>query len=91
GYVGPAAKYVAQETAPALTLGSRAVGRGLAQGGRDGTDPTPCPHCGAATSDGARFCPECGKGVQAACPRCRAEVAGGAKFCEQCGAPMVRA
>lgn len=51
-----------------------------------------CAKCGAALSDNAKFCPECGEKVAPAlpdnmivCPSCGKEVASGAKFCPECG------
>ena len=46
-----------------------------------------CPHCNAKAT-GGKFCPECGKPMQAvrtACPRCAAKVDAGVKFCPECG------
>jgi membrane protease subunit (stomatin/prohibitin family) len=51
----------------------------------------PCPACGAALGDGAKFCPECGAKIIAPapenkfCPECGEMVAFSAKFCGACG------
>lgn len=46
-----------------------------------------CPACGAATL-GKKFCPGCGKKLQARdpyCPTCNARLTPGARFCGDCG------
>ncbi|MGB8648616.1 MAG: zinc ribbon domain-containing protein [Anaerolineae bacterium] len=53
--------------------------------------PNPvCPHCGAATSPNARFCPACGRPIvrARACPYCGAHVSAIATFCGECGKPI---
>jgi hypothetical protein len=47
-----------------------------------------CGACDAATQ-GAKFCPQCGKPVvmKKVCSRCGVEAALGEKFCRQCGNP----
>ncbi|MBA3243946.1 MAG: AAA family ATPase, partial [Actinobacteria bacterium] len=44
-----------------------------------------CPHCGAESAAGARFCAQCGAAVARGCTGCGAELVPGAKFCAQCG------
>ncbi len=44
-----------------------------------------CPSCGAFVKSGSKFCPECGKPMQALCPKCGAAVKEGSKFCPECG------
>lgn len=45
----------------------------------------PCPACGKMVDANTKFCPECGKTMQATCPACGKPV-GSAKFCPECGA-----
>ncbi len=51
-----------------------------------------CPHCGAALRPGVRFCPTCGRSLEASPPRrcahCGAELREGARFCAACGKPV---
>ncbi len=47
-----------------------------------------CPACGATAKEGSKFCPECGKPMQALCPKCGKPVKEGAKFCAECGASL---
>ncbi|MGB8648618.1 MAG: zinc-ribbon domain-containing protein [Anaerolineae bacterium] len=49
-----------------------------------------CPHCGAATSPDAHFCPACGQPIvrERACPHCGAQAPPTAQFCGECGQPM---
>jgi cytochrome c-type biogenesis protein CcmH/NrfG/predicted RNA-binding Zn-ribbon protein involved in translation (DUF1610 family) len=60
-----------------------------------------CGDCGAALSQGDRFCPQCGVNVEGMaasesrghssnvrCGVCGHEADGGANFCESCGAPL---
>jgi membrane protease subunit (stomatin/prohibitin family) len=47
-----------------------------------------CPHCHAQAPAGSRFCPNCGKSLQAefvACPKCGTANPADAKFCANCG------
>ncbi len=44
-----------------------------------------CDSCGAAASDGARFCGQCGKVLAARCESCAHPLVEGARFCSQCG------
>ena len=45
-----------------------------------------CVHCGAALTAKAKFCPECGKPVEAdVCPKCGAKLPAKGKFCPECG------
>ena len=51
----------------------------------------PCPNCGFAVPDGARFCPNCGTAQQTAtvaCPNCGTQNAPTAKFCIECGTSL---
>ena len=47
-----------------------------------------CPKCNAALAPAAKFCPECGTGinVKAKCGQCGVEMNAKAKFCPECGA-----
>lgn len=47
-----------------------------------------CPSCGAATVEGAKFCPSCGAKLALECASCGASLMPGAKFCANCGAPV---
>lgn len=57
-----------------------------------------CPHCGAAATKNARFCPSCGKSMETAsqqkeqmghvvCSNCGKDFPANAKFCPHCGDP----
>ena len=48
----------------------------------------PCPTCGTANEDEARFCVSCGSSLIPACPVCGAEVPAGARFCPACGSEL---
>ncbi|MFC1462151.1 zinc ribbon domain-containing protein [Verrucomicrobiota bacterium] len=52
-----------------------------------------CKHCGNKTSDDAKFCTKCGKGIseesaQLFCQKCGQKNAADAEFCQKCGAKM---
>jgi predicted amidophosphoribosyltransferase len=47
-----------------------------------------CPRCDASTSDGAKFCIECGTPLTPRCPQCGADTLPRAKFCAECGTPL---
>jgi class 3 adenylate cyclase/tetratricopeptide (TPR) repeat protein len=47
-----------------------------------------CPRCEADTSDGAKFCIECGASLRPRCAQCGADVLPRAKFCAECGTPL---
>ncbi len=49
---------------------------------------SPCPSCGTALTDSARFCASCGSPVAPACPACGSELPTGARFCPACGASV---
>ncbi len=81
-----------------LTAGA---GAGFAMGGaiggmaantlNTGTNPqaaapaTFCTECGASVPAGSKFCPGCGRQLQAVCPQCSAPFAPGSRFCPGCG------
>ena len=45
-----------------------------------------CPHCNSRVAKDSRFCPSCGKSLEAPrCPKCGRTNALGAKFCIECG------
>ena len=51
---------------------------------------TPCPSCGTANTDGAKFCMNCGTGLAPAvafCANCGGQMAAAARFCPSCGTP----
>jgi uncharacterized OB-fold protein len=47
-----------------------------------------CLSCGAANSDGARFCAECGSSLGSACANCGLNLPEVARFCPSCGTPV---
>jgi class 3 adenylate cyclase/ribosomal protein L40E len=47
-----------------------------------------CPKCNAENSSTAKFCVECGTGVQAWCVKCGFENPSTANFCQECGASL---
>ncbi len=47
-----------------------------------------CPSCGVNVKAGSKFCPECGKPMQALCPKCGKPIKEGSKFCSECGASL---
>src|SRR5262245_22822476 len=47
-----------------------------------------CLHCDADTSDGAKFCIECGTPLRPRCPQYGAGTLPRAKFCAECGTPL---
>ena len=47
-----------------------------------------CEACGADNAPTARFCLNCGAGLQARCSHCAAELPSGARFCPACGQPV---
>lgn len=44
-----------------------------------------CPNCGHDNQPGAKFCAQCGTGLEATCPICGHGNQPGAKFCSNCG------
>lgn len=59
-------KYIATETSPAVTIASRAFGKGMHESGT--TPPrqiikVKCPSCGFLESEDAEFCSKCGKKI----------------------------
>ena len=53
--------------------------------------PMQCPNCGAANSDGKKFCTNCGGDLRVRCPTCHGKNPTGAKFCGDCGASLTAA
>jgi hypothetical protein len=47
-----------------------------------------CPRCQRENPHDAKFCGECGGGLEAMCPGCRAANPPGNKFCPQCGGSL---
>jgi class 3 adenylate cyclase len=47
-----------------------------------------CPSCNTENQPTARFCFECGAGLQTPCVRCGFENPPSAKFCQECGAAL---
>jgi class 3 adenylate cyclase/predicted ATPase len=48
----------------------------------------PCPACGAAPLDGAKFCSQCGSRLEGRCASCGSVVPSDARFCPDCGTPV---
>jgi len=83
--------------AGAFVAGGVGLGAGVALGGQmpqvmTNTAPggTICPVCHTNNPAGVRFCPNCGKDLQASakmaiCPFCSSEMQDGMKFCSNCG------
>jgi class 3 adenylate cyclase/tetratricopeptide (TPR) repeat protein len=44
-----------------------------------------CPRCQTDNRSGARFCHQCGAGLEAVCAQCGAQLRPGSKFCDSCG------
>jgi class 3 adenylate cyclase/tetratricopeptide (TPR) repeat protein len=44
-----------------------------------------CTSCGAANNESAKFCIECGAGLELRCPGCGTAYRSGQKFCQECG------
>ena len=50
------------------------------------TETMTCPYCNSRVAKDSRFCPSCGKSLEAPrCPKCGRVNALGAKFCVECG------
>jgi sec-independent protein translocase protein TatA len=50
------------------------------------TDTMACIYCNSRVATDARFCPSCGKSLEAPrCPKCHRVNTLGAKFCVECG------
>src|SRR5262249_46303969 len=47
-----------------------------------------CPRCHAENTADARFCEDCGAGLEAACPSGGTPITPGKKFCRSCGAAL---
>jgi class 3 adenylate cyclase len=47
-----------------------------------------CLSCGAANSDGARFCAACGSSLGTVCAHCGLDLPEVARFCPSCGSPV---
>ncbi|HHZ4597766.1 TPA: zinc ribbon domain-containing protein [Legionella pneumophila] len=56
------------------------------------TNPEPrglsCPRCKSSLAPGARFCSQCGSGLENTQCSCGATIAAGANFCGQCGSSL---
>jgi membrane protease subunit (stomatin/prohibitin family) len=84
-----------QVMANAFTGGQGQQGGGQQSGGGAGAaQMVPCQKCSTPNPAGAKFCQNCGAGVQAQqaatvqCPNCQAQVQAGVKFCQNCGQSM---
>src|SRR5215218_2168699 len=47
-----------------------------------------CRTCTTPNADGAKFCVECGSGLQLVCPSCGAAHAAEQRFCAECGTAL---
>ncbi len=47
-----------------------------------------CPHCQTDLPEGAKFCKECGRKVEATCPECGQSLPPDSKFCLECGCDL---
>ena len=47
-----------------------------------------CPHCGADSPDGMKFCGHCGAALGSICASCGTDNPAEFKFCGRCGAPL---
>lgn len=100
-YLGPIARYVAEETAPVgkdvinyLAAGTEPAVRSIVGAIKDGLstdDSEPrdksCPKCGERNRHDARFCSGCGSEIAAAvaCTHCGAQNEPAAAYCDRCG------
>ena len=99
-YLGPMARYVAEETAPVgndvinyMARGTEPAVRTIASAIKEewsdtsGEAKKSCSQCGQRNSADARFCAHCGSEMSAAaiCAHCGAKNATSAGFCDQCG------
>ena len=100
-FLGPMARYVAEETAPVgkdvinyLAAGTEPAVRSIVGAIKDGLsadDSEPrdksCPKCGDRNRHDARFCSGCGSEIAAAtvCSHCGAQNAPAAAYCDRCG------
>jgi len=48
-----------------------------------------CPYCHAPLVADSKFCPQCGKALEAACPQCHSAVRADDKFCARCGESLL--
>ncbi|GEM_PF-7088141 len=62
-YLGPASRYVARETAPALEVSARAAREGWTEDARPQGSGPACAACGRVARPGAQFCDRCGAAV----------------------------
>lgn len=99
-YLGPLARYVAEETAPVgkdvinyMARGTEPAVRAVASAikdewsGSSGDGKNSCPQCGERNDADARFCAHCGSDLAATatCAHCGAKNPASASFCDQCG------
>lgn len=105
-YLGPLARYVAEETAPVgkdvinyMARGTEPAVRSVASALKDEWSKSPdensksCPQCGQRNDADARFCAHCGGAMTATavCAHCGAKNAPSATFCDQCGHALASA
>ncbi len=100
-YVSGEVTPVARDTFNTMAGGTRqgvetiahAVGRGLRSAMRGGSPSEPrtvlCIHCETSNPADARFCNQCGAGLQdQTCPGCGASLTPTARYCNHCGKPV---
>lgn len=80
-FLGPAARYAARETAPAVRIVASAAAEGA--GGRQA-----CARCATGNEADARHCKGCGAPLRRSCPACGGASAADARFCDDCGKPL---
>jgi hypothetical protein len=84
---------MAEGTRPGVETMAHAVGRGITSAMREDrlseASAISCDRCGSWNPTGARFCNQCGAGIEnATCPACGTSLTPAARFCNQCGKPV---
>lgn len=82
-YVGPVAKYVAEESAPGIRIAARTV---VDEARR--VPASRCASCGTENAIDARFCKSCAAPLVRRCAACGGASAADARFCDDCGKPI---
>jgi len=89
GYMGTAARYVAEATAPAAREIMGAVAAGM-RGNAEERVVVRCHKCEAENDADAKFCKACGAALEKSvtCPACNEKNDPDAKFCDNCGGKL---